>query len=155
MTTTLNTTEITGTVATPAPPPLDFTEGVGTASPGYALPFLFAWVSGDQTTFDETMLRVDEDIVDLELEHEEGQIPTLSVTIRNPRAGLLNANRYQWAWIAYQPPNLDPYAEGVFSGPGDFTHTPNGYGSSGATVNTPPAIEGTPEYVAAGYVQKG
>ena len=155
MTTTLNTTEITGTVATPAPSPLDFTEGVGTTSPGYALPFLFAWVNGDQTTFDESMLRVDEDIVELELEHEEGQVPTLSVTIKNPRAGLLNFDRYQWAWIAYQPPNLDPYAEGVFSGPGDFTKIPNGYGSSGATLNTPPTIVGTPEYVAAGYVQPG
>ena len=155
MTETLTTTEITGVVDTPAPSPLDFTEGVGTTSPGYALPFLFAWVRGDQTTFDETMMRVDEDIVDMELEHEEGQIPTLSVTIRNPRAGLLNLNRYQWAWIAYQPPNLDPYAAGVFSGPGDFTAIPNGHGSSGAVNNTPPAIGGTPEYVAAGYVQKG
>ena len=155
MTEELTATEITGTVATPAPSPLDFTEGVGTTSPGYALPFLFAWVRGDQTTFDETMLRVDEDIVDIDLEHEEGQIPTLSVTIKNPRAGLLDSNRYQWAWIAYQPPNLDPYAEGVFSGPSDFSHIPNGYGSSGAVVNTPPAIEGTPEYVAAGYVQHG
>ena len=155
MTETLTTTEITGVVDTPAPSPLDFTEGVGTTSPGYALPFLFAWVRGDQTTFDETMLRVDEDIVEMELEHDEGQLPTLAVTIRNPRVGLLDVTRYQWAWIAYQPPNLDPYAAGVFSGPGDFTGTPNGYGSSGATLNTPPALEGTPEYVAAGYVQKG
>lgn len=155
MTEELTTTEITGVRDSPAPSPLDFTEGVGTTSPGYALPFLFAWVRGDQTTFDETMLRVDEDVIEMELEHDEGQIPTLSVTIRNPRAGLLNVNRYQWAWIAYQPPNLDPYAAGVFSGPGDFSHIPNGYGSSGAVVNTPPAIEGTPEYVADGYVQKG
>jgi hypothetical protein len=156
MTKTLTATEITGTVATPAPPPLDFNEGVGTASPGYALPFLFAWVREDQTTFDETMLRVDEDIVDMEMEHDEGQVPTVSVTIKNDRrGGLLDPTRYQWAWIAYQPPNLDPYAAGVFSGPGDFTGIPNGYGSSGSTVNTPPALEGTPEYVVDGYVQKG
>jgi hypothetical protein len=155
MTEALNTTEITGVVRTPAPAPLGFTEGVGTTSPGYALPFLFAWVSGDQTTFDETMLRVDEDILEMELEHDEGQTPTLSVTIKNPRAGLLNTNRYQWAWIAYQPPNLDPYAEGVFSGPGDFTGIPNGYGSSGAANNTPAAIVGTPEWVSADWVVPG
>ena len=155
MTEELTTTEITGVRDSPAPLPLDFTEGVGTTSPGYALPFLFAWVDGDQTTFDETMLRVDVDILELDLEHEEGQTPTLSVTIKNPRAGLLNTNRYQWTWIAYQPPNLDPYAEGVFSGPGDFTNTPNGYGSSGAPNNTPPTVVGTPEWVSADWVVPG
>ena len=155
MTEELTTTEITGVRDSPAPSPLDFTEGVGTTSPGYPLPFLFAWVDGDQTTFDETMLRVDEDILDIDLEHDEGQIPTLSITIKNPRAGLLNAKRYQWAWLAYQPPNLDPYAEGTFSGPGDFSSIPNGYGSSGATNNTPPTLVGTPEWVSANWVAPG
>ena len=155
MTDELDTTEITGVIESPAPPPLNFIEGVGTTSPGHALPFLFAWVNADQTTFDESMLRVDEHILEIDLEHEEAQIPTLSITIKNPRVGLLNPGRYQWAWIAYQPPNLDPYAEGTFYGPGDYTGIPNGYGSSGATNNTPPALEGTPEYVVDGYVQKG
>lgn len=149
MTDELITPEVTGVRDSPAPPPFDFTEGVGTTSPGYALPFLFAWVNGDDTTFNENMLRVDEDIIELDLQHDEGQVPTLSITVRNPRAGLLNPGRYQWAWLAYQPPNLDPYAEGTFSGPGDFTNSPNG------TNNTPPALVGTPEWVSADWVVPG
>ena len=129
--------------------------GTGTISPGYALPFLFAWVNADETEFNETMLRVDEEILSIDLKHEEGQIPTLEIEIRNPRVGLLNANRYQWAWLAYQPPNLDPYFDGAFSGPGDFSNIPNGFGSSGASDNTPLDVEGTPEYVVDGYVLPG
>ena len=155
MTDELTTTEITGTRDSPAPAPLSFTEGVGTTSPGYPLPFLFAWVDEDQTVFDETMLRVDEHLLDIDLKHDEGQIPTLSVTIKNPRVGLLNPGRYQWAWLAYQPPNLDPYAEGTFSGAGDFTTIPNGYGSSGASDLTPLAVAGTPEWVSADWVAPG
>ena len=52
MTDELDTTEITRVIESPAPPPLNFIEGVGTTSPGHALPFLFAWVNADQTTFD-------------------------------------------------------------------------------------------------------
>lgn len=151
MTDELTTPEITG-VASPGD---GEGTGMGTTSPGYALPFLFAWVNSDQTTFDETMLRNDEEILEINLQHEEGQVPTLSVTIKNPYTGLLNATRHQWAWLAYQPPNLDPYAEGTFSGPGDFTNIPNGYGSSGATDLAPETVEGTPEYVVDGYVQPG
>ena len=129
--------------------------GTGTASPGYALPFLFAWVNADETTFNETMLRNDEEVLEIDMTHDESQVPTLSVTIKNPRVGLLSPGRFQWAWIAYQPPNLDPYAEGTFSGPGDFTGIPNGYGSSGAPNNTPPTIVGTPEWVSADWVMPG
>src|SRR5208282_6053772 len=99
MTDELLTSEITGVTGG---------DGIGTgegvvASPGYALPFLFAWVNADQTTFDETMMRNDMEVLDIDLKHEEGQVPTLSVTIKNQRTGLLNASRYQWAWLAYQP----------------------------------------------------
>lgn len=124
-------------------------------SSGAPLPFLFAWVDSDETEFTQAMMRVDEQVLDIELKHDEGQIPTLSVTIKNPYKGLLNSTRKQWAWLAYQPPLLDPYFDGVYAGPGDFTNVPNGYGSSGATDNAPTASEGIPEYVVDGYVLPG
>lgn len=69
------------------------------------LPFYFAWVDSDQTTFDpDTMNVVDETIFDMSMTHEEGQCATLDLTIRNPRVGLLAPTRKVWAWLSYQPP---------------------------------------------------
>lgn len=66
-------------------------------------PFFFAWVDGEQTTFDEsTMAVVDEDIFDLTIQHDEGQFATLDITVKNPRIGLLNPGRKQWAWVSYR-----------------------------------------------------
>ena len=74
-------------------------------SPDNLLPFFFAWVDSDQTTFDPvTMSVVDEAIFDMDLQHEEGQTPTLSLTIVNPRIGLLAPTRKVWAWLSYQSP---------------------------------------------------
>ncbi len=124
-------------------------------SPSYPLPFTFAWVDAGETTFEfSTMARVDEEILSIDLKHEEGQIPTLEIEIKNPRIGLLNPSRKQWAWLAYQPPPTSP-GPAPFLAAGDFSMLPNGYGSSGSTNNTPPVVEGTPEYVSAGYVQSG
>ena len=106
---------------------------------------MFAWVDSSQTTFRRDDVARSEEILEIQLEHDEGRVPEpLSITIKNPRTGLLNANRYQWAWLAYQPPLLDPYMDDVFDGPGDFSKIPNGYGSSGATDNTPATVIGTP-----------
>jgi hypothetical protein len=67
------------------------------------VPFYFAWVDEDQTTFDpSTMNVVDEAIFDMDLDHEEGQCPTLTLTIKNPRVGLLSPGRKVWAWLSYQ-----------------------------------------------------
>lgn len=81
-------------------------------------PFFFAWVDGSVTTFDGHLERMDEEIFSLVLKHEEGQIPTLDITIRNPRVGLLNPSRKQWAWLAYQDPNgtVTPIFFGVLVG---------------------------------------
>lgn len=67
-------------------------------------PFYFAWVNSDQTTFDPSTMNVmDEDIFEFKLDHEEGQIPTLDLTIVNPRVGLLSPNRKLWGWLSYEP----------------------------------------------------
>ena len=143
-----------GTVTTPG----IMGEAVGDAStgvsPGYPLPFTFAWVDASENVFTYDLARVDEEILSIDLKHEEGQVPTLEIEIKNPRIGLLNPSRKQWAWLAYQPPPTSP-GPAPFLDPGDYSTLPNGYGSPNAVDLTPPAVEGTPEYVAAGYVQPG
>src|ERR1700739_3888873 len=67
------------------------------------LPFFFAWVDETDTAFGAAFERVDEDIFSLEIKGEEGQVPTLDITIRNPRVGLLSPGRKVWAWLARQP----------------------------------------------------
>ena len=78
-------------------------------SPDTTYPYFFAWVDPGQP-FTPHEHRVDEDIVDFDLEHDEGQLPTLEITIRNPRIGLLSPGRKVWAWFAYQ----DPITEHVY-----------------------------------------
>ena len=68
------------------------------------LPFYFAWVDEIDTTFNPHYERVDEDIFAFTIRHEEGQVPTLDLTIKNPRVGLLSPTRKVWAWLSYAPP---------------------------------------------------
>lgn len=69
-------------------------------------PFFFAMVDSDQTTFDASMMNVvDAQIFNFHLQHDEGQIPWLEITIQNPYVGLLSASRKTWAWFSYQPPD--------------------------------------------------
>jgi hypothetical protein len=63
--------------------------------------FYFAWVDADETTFLVGHERIDEQIARFRLQHLEGQIPTLSIDIRNPRIGLLNPSRKQWCWFSW------------------------------------------------------
>jgi hypothetical protein len=66
--------------------------------------FYFAWVDKSETTFDpDTHARVDESVFSLNITHAEGDFPAASVQIINPRVGLLNNTRQQWAWISYKP----------------------------------------------------
>jgi hypothetical protein len=60
----------------------------------------FAWVNGNETTFQPTHKREDEDVVSLNLEQAEGDFASLSVTIKNPRIGFLHATRKQWVWLS-------------------------------------------------------
>src|SRR5262249_8359480 len=41
-----------------------------------------------------------------DLAHMEGQIPTLTIDIRNPHIGLLAPGRAQWAWLSYASPTF-------------------------------------------------
>jgi hypothetical protein len=60
----------------------------------------FAWVA-QGTPWDPHLARHDESIFDLVLEHEEGQIPTATIEVKNPRIGFIAPGRLYWAWISY------------------------------------------------------
>jgi hypothetical protein len=71
--------------------------------------FYFAWVGDDETTFDPNVHnREDEDIFSFTVEHNEGDFATLTLEIRNPRIGLLNAGRKTHAWLSYAPLGSSP-----------------------------------------------
>jgi hypothetical protein len=64
-------------------------------------PFWFAWVA-EGTAFDaETHAVEDENVFAFELSHTEGETPTLVLDVINPRVGLLNETREQWAWFSH------------------------------------------------------
>jgi hypothetical protein len=64
-------------------------------------PFFFAWVP-EGTAFDaEAHAIEDENVFAFELSHTEGEFPTLVLDVVNPRIGLLNAGREQWAWFSH------------------------------------------------------
>lgn len=78
------------------------------------LPLTFAWVNETQTTFDpSTMARFDEEILSFKIDHQEGQVPTLDMVIKNPRIGLLAPGREVWGWFAWQSPTSDPIYAGA------------------------------------------
>jgi hypothetical protein len=66
---------------------------------------LLAWADPAETTFVEaTHAREDEDVFAFELSQSEGDFAQLTVTLRNPRVGLLRADRKQWAWFSARMP---------------------------------------------------
>jgi len=73
----------------------------------------FAWTPPD-TPWDLSLARLDENIFDLAIEHDEGQIPIATVEIKNPRIGLINPSRQYWAWISYSRDACD--AQPLFYG---------------------------------------
>src|ERR1035437_2946794 len=78
-------------------------------------PFTFYWAEETETTFNATTMNVlDEEILSFDIKHDEGQIPTLDIIIKNPRIGLLAPGRKVWAWLAwYNGTTLVPLFFGV------------------------------------------
>jgi hypothetical protein len=78
------------------------------------LPFTFYWADESETTFNASTMNVfDEDIFSFDIKHDEGQIPTLDIVIRNPRIGLLAPGRKVWVWFAWQSDADDPDYHGA------------------------------------------
>jgi hypothetical protein len=64
-------------------------------------PFYFAWVDAGDVHFGPEHLREDELVHTFQITHEEGQIPTLSIGIKNPKVGLLAPGRRVWVWLSW------------------------------------------------------
>jgi hypothetical protein len=78
------------------------------------LPITFYWALEDQTTFNPSTMNVfDEEIVAFVIQHDEGQMPTLEMTVRNPRVGLLAPGRRLWGWLGWQSDASDPNYHGA------------------------------------------
>lgn len=54
-----------------------------------------------ETAFGPQHLREDEKVVSFTIEHSEGDFPSLTAVIKNPRIGLLAPARKTWAWLAH------------------------------------------------------
>lgn len=63
--------------------------------------FYFAWVDASATAFTQAHAREDEAVVGFEVSHAEGDFPSATIDLRNPRVGLLNPGRKQWAWLSW------------------------------------------------------
>jgi hypothetical protein len=64
------------------------------------VPFYFAWVDPTETTFGIAHHREDEKVVEMHVEHAEGDFAVMTIVIKNPRIGLLAPARKTWAWLA-------------------------------------------------------
>lgn len=62
--------------------------------------FNFAWVDAVETTFGPEHEVEDLEVVSFTIDHKEGDIPTLSVDVKNPRIGLLNPGRKTRLWLS-------------------------------------------------------
>jgi hypothetical protein len=63
-------------------------------------PFYFAWTD-EATVWAPELEREDEEISEYELSDAEGSFPSLQITFKNPRVGLLGPDRQQWCWFSW------------------------------------------------------
>lgn len=61
--------------------------------------FYFAWANSGEA-FSAAHHVFDENVFSLAVGHAEGEFASAQVTLQNPRVGLLNGSRKQWAWIS-------------------------------------------------------
>jgi hypothetical protein len=73
-------------------------------SPNLDFPFGFAYTLPN-TAFNPIMIfDGQENIFGFKIEQTEGECATLTIELKNPREGLNNPGRYQWAWFCWQDP---------------------------------------------------
>lgn len=63
-------------------------------------PYYFAWVDPDEEFDPEVHNRFDEPILSISVDHQEGSLPALTISLKNPRVGLLNPDRKFWALLS-------------------------------------------------------
>lgn len=63
--------------------------------------WFLAWVDPTDTTFSASHQVVAEDIYSIQIDGSEGQTAILTLVLKNPRIGLLNAGRKLWIWLSW------------------------------------------------------
>lgn len=66
-------------------------------------PYYFAWVAEGEAFDPDVHNRFDERVLSIEIDHSEGDIPNLTISLKNPRVGLLSAGRNVWCWLSFNP----------------------------------------------------
>jgi hypothetical protein len=74
--------------------------GAGTGFTRWRGPFYFAWADPGEP-WSILMLRQDEQVIHIDINHKENESATLEIKIRNPRVGLLAPGRRVWCWITW------------------------------------------------------
>lgn len=70
---------------------------------GDATTIYFAWCDPEElSSFGEAHARHDENVFSVDIAHGEGEFPSATLEIRNPRVGLLGPSRKRWAWISWR-----------------------------------------------------
>jgi hypothetical protein len=62
-------------------------------------PFYFAWIAAPESYNPDYHAVEDEQVFSFSITHSEGDIPALSISVLNPRVGLLS--RPVWAWLSW------------------------------------------------------
>ncbi|AEH88204.1 hypothetical protein [Mesorhizobium opportunistum] len=79
--------------------------------------FYFAWVNATDTIFGSEHEVEDEQVLSIALEQKEGELASLSISVRNPRTGLLAPGRKQWMWLSwFDAANPTAGAQALFFG---------------------------------------
>src|SRR5215831_8205926 len=63
--------------------------------------FYWAWCDSSETTYSLSHARYDENVFSFTITGSEGECAQLSLTIKNPKIGLLSAGRKVWGWLSY------------------------------------------------------
>jgi hypothetical protein len=63
--------------------------------------WFLAWVDETETSFTESHQVMAEDVYSIQIDHAEGSTAILTLVLKNPRIGLLNAGRKLWVWLSW------------------------------------------------------
>jgi len=66
-----------------------------------AAQWFLAWVDPTETSFTQSHQVMAEDVYSIQIDGREGEVAILTLVLKNPRIGLLNAGRKLWIWLSW------------------------------------------------------
>jgi hypothetical protein len=63
--------------------------------------WFLAWVEPTETSFTQSHQVMAEDVFSIQIDGREGEVAVLTLVLKNPRIGLLNAGRKLWIWLSW------------------------------------------------------